>query len=164
MNSYREMSDSNLVVRNLGVSDIKSYRKEIYSFLQIDFLATYGNKAEEHIVYSKIDGLEHYIEEGMAYPYGAFLNKVFVGFLWGYVVSNPFENIFHIAYIATDTKYRNMGIGNALLNKAEIEASSLDNVCSVELIVGSGNESAIHFYEENSYGMDRYIYRKIIKE
>ena len=159
----KKLSDEEVCVRKLEVPDIKRFRERIYRFIQIDFVATYGNEASDEVAYSKIDGLEKYIVEGKAHPYGAFLNDEMVGFLWGYIVSSPFEKIFHVAYIATDPDHRKKGIGNALLKKTEDDVLDSKEASSIELIVGSENERAILFYENNDYKKDRYIYRKEIR-
>lgn len=153
-----------MIVKRLETSDIRMFRERIYSFIQIDFVTTYGREAEIDYVYSKIDGLEQYMNEGKAYPYGAFWNDELIGFLWGYIIDGPHEKVFHIAYIATDPDYRNIGVGSALLKKVEMEALTLEGVFAIELIVGFKNENAIHFYENHLFDLDRYIYRRRVNK
>ena len=149
-----------MIIQRLSSDDVCKYRETLYKFMQMDFVQTYGKEADPAFVYSKLSGLESYLEKDAAFTLGAFQDDRMIGFLWGYAIDTPFEKVFHIAYIAVDENCRKMGIGKALINEVEKFIRDCDDINSIELIVGKRNENAVRFYEAIGFGPDRFIYRK----
>mgnify|MGYP002561592077 CR=1 FL=1 len=137
------------------------YRTEIHEYLKMCFQTTYG-KSDDVLIHSKIDKLVEFINDGKAYVFGAFVEDVMIGFLWGYPVKGPFETVFHIAYIAVAEQGREKGTGSKLVSVAEKHART-HGIHHVELIVGVDNHNALEFYTVMGYGQDRCIMRKRIK-
>ena len=149
-----------MIIKRLNEQDVSELRDTIYYFLEICFISTFG-KTDKQLIETKLDGLVNYVKEGKAYLFGAFCEKQMFGFLWGYPVRNPFETVFHIAYISVTESGRRQGIGRNLILAAEEQANAM-GINKVELIVGANNNSAFDFYKKMDYETDRIILSKYV--
>lgn len=149
-----------MIIKKLDAQDVREFRDTIYNFLEICFTSTF-EKTDKRLIETKLEGLVNYIKEDKAYLFGAFCEKQMVGFLWGYPVSNPFETVFHVAYIAVSENGRRQGIGRNLILAAENQANTM-GINKVELIVGANNNGALDFYKKMEYEMDRITLSKYV--
>lgn len=150
-----------MIFRELNVSDIDIYRKDLIELIQICFFDTYDRYADDELVNTKVDNLKVYIHEKKAYVLGAVTDNELIGFLWAYPVETPFETVLHIAYISTKAGHRGKGIGGHLISAIEKKAGEM-HFEHIELIVGAYNSGAIKFYSKHDYEHDRYVLRKFI--
>lgn len=148
-----------MYIRKLKLNDIVEYREDIYELLTICFKHTYKLEISNDVIDKKYIGLINYIESGKAYIFGAIEDEALIGFLWGYPVSTPVETVFHVAYISVIETKRRCGIGQKLITEAEKVCKEL-GLNQVELIVGAENFSALSFYKQSGYLIDRYCLRK----
>lgn len=150
-------------ILKLCETDIEKYKNDINDLMQICFKETYGQSIDQTILVSKIEDLKEHIRNHRAVVFGAIENEELIGFVWSYPMKNPFETVFHVAYISTKTMYRRRGIGKRLLKKVE-EAAIEQAITQVELIVGANNKRAIEFYSNCHYSSERYILRKPLEK
>lgn len=148
-----------MYIRKLKLNDIVEHQEDIYKLLIICFKNTYKLEISNDVIDKKYIGLINYIESGRAYIFGAIDDEALIGFLWGYPVHTPVETVFHVAYISVVETKRRLGIGQKLMNEAEKLCKEL-GLNQMELIVGAENSSALSFYKQSGYIIDRYCLRK----
>lgn len=149
-------------VKQLELSDVQLYSESIKELIRICLQSTYTHGVTEELIDEKFEGMCQFIQDGKAYVYGAIISDCLVAFLWGYPMCNPFEEVFHIAYIAVSEQGRRQGIGEKMILAAEAEAKKI-GINKVELIVGANNRSALSFYEHCGYSPDRFYLVKDVK-
>ncbi|SHJ58055.1 GNAT family N-acetyltransferase [Aquimarina spongiae] len=77
----------------------------------------------------------------------------------GFLSLKKNKSFYQIGLIATSPKHQGLGIGSALLQKAE-EIALLENIHEIKVVTQLENEIACNFYKKNSYEIDtlEYIY------
>lgn len=82
-----------------------------------------------------------------------------IAYLIGEIMKlNDGRNVLYISYLYVSSKYRNVGLGSALLNKAIVRASLL-NANTVILIVDTEDQKNVDFYMKRGFVYDPYLRR-----
>lgn len=90
-------------------------------------------------------------------------NGIVLGFIW-FIVNGAFHSFPYLHIIAVKEEFRNLGIGNELLDCFEMEIASSSKVF---LVVADFNPKAKQFYERRGYievGVIPNLYRSKITE
>lgn len=148
-----------MIIRELEEKDIQTYFDDISEHLRNCFVSSYEDIPTDEFLCGKIVQLKEYIGNHSAFVFGAIDKENLIGFLWGYPMTTPLSEVFHVAYISVKENMRGKGIGHKLISEAEQTAEKL-GLKVIELITGEKNQSALHFYYETGYSVDRYVMRK----
>lgn len=148
-----------MIIKLLDENDVEDYKNEIFELIKNCFDLTYSVSVSDSYVFEKINGLKNYINEGKAYVFGAINDDGLIGFLWGYPLETMFEKSFHVAYISVLEVGRKKGVGKQLIKAAEKITNDL-KIESMELIVGANNYTALEFYKNCGFDVERYYFRK----
>ena len=135
------------MIKLMKIEDVETHAEAISILLSYCFEETYSDRVSEEILLEKMQSLRLHLTQEKAFPIGAFCNDHLVGFLWGYPISSPHGDRFHVAYISVAKENRRKGIASKLMQKAQ-EVAAKKNISQIELRVGVSNEKALQFYRK----------------
>lgn len=135
----------------MSICDIEKSSVIIEKLLSEIYILNFLISEEKSIVIAKekVKKLYKYILDNNTKMYGAYVNELFVGFVWIYVYEFLKSKRVHINYIAVDRLHRKKCIATLLLKEA-IQFAKLNNIKEVDLNVNISNKAAISLY--NNYG------------
>lgn len=125
--------------------------------LQQSFEKSFPNDSNEtHSFEKRIESLKKYLSNNQAIFYGVIEQDELVGFIWFFEKDN---RTIHINHFVVDEKHRGLGIGKTLWNAVE-EYAINKQIADIELFVTKENETAVNFYTNREFKVDRLVMKK----
>lgn len=143
-------------------NDIEKHNKDFVKLLEQSFLLSFPQEdINKSSISIRIESLKRYIRDGKAIVYGSMINGKLGGFVWFFVKNSLDINVIHLNHIVVEEKNRGKGVGNALFDKVESYAIE-KGIKEIELIVSINNDSAVKFYENKDFEVERLIMKKSV--
>lgn len=111
----------------------------------------------------KCDELDGFLQDGTAVVFVAIDGRQLAGWVWCHKIHRLDGNRIHIAEIAVDENWHRRGIGSRLLEKVEQYAAE-NGYQAIDLLVTASNMSAVKFYENASFEIERSLMKKVIRQ
>lgn len=144
----------------LSVDDIEHFKKDICFLLRQSFKKSFpGRGFTEDELISRIEKAKEYVLADKAVIYGAKHDEKLVGFVWFFSKTDGTQEVVHINHFAVLEGYRGMGLGSSLLKCVESFVRE-SRAKEIELIVTASNKSAVGFYLNKGFSIERFVMRK----
>lgn len=138
-------------------SNIHYYKHDIIKLINytLDDIEKSKRKVDELII--------SYISSSNTYVFGHVRNNELISFVWFF--KRSFNNIdrMHVSFIATDSRYRGLGLGSKLLEivyKTSLEKS----IEYIDLNVSPDNLNALSLYKKLNFKTEKLLLIKSLKE
>lgn len=139
----------------LVLNDYDKWRKEIAALLNQTVTINFPNYIiSQKYGYDKTKDIEMFLKNGTAVIFLAIKDNHLIGWIWCHEIIRFNKRKLHIADIATIEPFRGKGIGKELLLKGE-EYAKLNGYSGLDLLVTSSNTSAVNFYENVGFSVER---------
>lgn len=143
----------------LTVEDIIKNKVKLKDLFKQSYEVSFPNKSiTNSILNERISSLIEYVKEEKAIVLGAKnSNEELLGFVWFFIKQDL--DVLHINSFVVDEKYRKQGIGKALWLAIE-EFADINRIKELELLVTKNNTTAVKFYEDRDFEVERFIMKK----
>ena len=151
-----------MTIIRINDRNFESWRSHIEELLNCSVQLNFpGYHVDDNYGKHKCEDLETYIKNGSAIVFGAVEGNELIGWVWCHRINRLNKERLHIAEIGVKDTYHRHGVGKLLLSK--IEQYGIENgVREIDLLVTKSNQAAVHFYENASYEIERYLMKKTL--
>ncbi|MDD6400230.1 MAG: GNAT family N-acetyltransferase [Lachnospiraceae bacterium] len=144
----------------LDINRFESIKAEIKGLIKESMVFSFPKyKISPNYYDDRLSCLETYIKDRSAIIYVALDEDKIIGWIWCHEIYRFDKKRLHVSNFAVNSNSRNKGVGNMLI--AEAEKYAQDNGYSgLDLLVTKDNKSAVSFYFNHGYEVERYLLKK----
>ena len=147
-------------IQRLSVEEVEKYREDIIQLIKETLIFNFPNNLITEDYYpDTVDNLLSHMNNGNAIVFAAIEDEIMVGWLWCHSIDRFDSKRLHIASFAVKSASRKSGVGNHLLTIAE-EYGNEQGYDGIDLLVTKENKSAVDFYMNHGFEVERYLMRK----
>ena len=149
-------------IYRLNSNILMSFEEDIKKLIRETIMYNFPKvQIDDHYLNYIIEDISKYLINGTAVIYVGMDNGNIQGWIWCHEIFRFNERRLHIAYFSVFERYRNVGLGRKLIRAAEDYARE-NKYCGLDLLVTKNNVTAVDFYFNNNFTVERYLLKKEI--